>query len=207
MAILVPDAIARAHGAPRDPTSVRAIVLHSIGGPACIADAIRFSPVPVRGNDAIFWANELKAASEADAHFVIGRRGDEAAVIPVTEVAHHTVGVNDISIGIELVNRGDGSEPFGGDQISKLIELIKELRRQFPKIRIENIVRHSDIDQRTCSCGHEIYRRRQDPGANFPMDRVLRAVRLPDEGSRHLSSLPHLTGPAPDTACVTEPAL
>lgn len=204
MMLLGTVAVARDHGKPRDLTKISAIVIHSVGGPACIANAVRFRPIPERHDDAIFWANVLKAAPDSDAHYVVGRTGKQAEAVPVTEVANHTIGVNAISIGIELVNRGDGLEPFGDAQVLRLIELIKKLRDRFPEIRVENIVRHSDIDQRTCSCAGVIYRRRQDPGANFPLDRILTEVRLPADGSGRPSSLPQYTGSAPERACVTK---
>jgi hypothetical protein len=195
------DASGRDHGAKRGPESVTALVVHTVGGPACIANTVQFRPIPKRDDDTQFWQRFLKTARNADAHYVIGRNGTVAQVMAPTEIAYHTVGVNDVSIGIELVHRGDGMEPFEEPQVVKLIEQIKEIRQQFPKISLSNIVTHSDIDQRTCSCGGKPYHRRQDPGANFPMQRVIDAVRLPSDGEYGPSSLPRLTGPAPARAC------
>jgi N-acetyl-anhydromuramyl-L-alanine amidase AmpD len=203
LAVLPLGAIARDHGKPRDPNTIVAIVIHSVGGPACIANTVQFRPIPKRSDDAEFWQRVLKAAPSAEAHYVIGRSGIKAQVMAVTEIAHHTMGINPVSIGIELVHRGDGIEPFEESQILTLIETIKEIRRQFPKITAENIVTHSDIDQRTCSCGGVTYRRRQDPGANFPMQRVINEVRVPDDAEVGASMLPRLLGPAPRAACAT----
>jgi N-acetyl-anhydromuramyl-L-alanine amidase AmpD len=200
VAIVSLNALARDHGEKRDTGSITALVIHTVGGPACIADTVQFRPIPKRDDDAQFWQKILKTARN-EAHYVIGRNGTAAQVMPPTDIAYHTAGINDVSIGIELVHRGDGIEPFEEPQIVKLIELIKEIRRQFPKISISNIVMHSDIDQRTCPCGGKLYRRRQDPGANFPMQRVIDAVRLPSDGDYGPSSLPRLTGPAPARAC------
>jgi N-acetyl-anhydromuramyl-L-alanine amidase AmpD len=196
---------ARDHGNIRDPNTITAIVIHTVGGPACIANTVRFRPIPARDDDAEFWQRALRAAPSADAHIVIGRTGNRADVIPITQIANHTYGANTASIGIELVHRGDGEEPFSESQILKLIEVIKEIRQQYRVIPIENIVAHSEIDQRTCSCGAAIYHRRQDPGANFPMDRVLKEVRLPTDEKSHPSSRPRFTGAAPKSACVTQP--
>ena len=66
---------------------------------------------------------------------MIGRAGDVRQVMPFTEIARHTVGVNDVSIGIELVHRGDGAEPFEEAQIAALIRTIKDIRAQFSTIR------------------------------------------------------------------------
>jgi hypothetical protein len=195
------DVPAREHGAKRDPDSVIALVVHTVGGPACIANTVQFRPIPRRDDDTQFWQKILKSARGAETHYVIGRNGTAAPVMPPTEIAYHTVGINDVSIGIELVHRGDGTEPFEQPQIVQLSELIKEVRQQFPNIPLSNIVTHSDIDQRTCSCGGKPYHRRQDPGANFPMQRVKDAVRLPGDDEYGPSSLPRLTGPAPARAC------
>jgi N-acetyl-anhydromuramyl-L-alanine amidase AmpD len=205
LAIVPLGAPARDHGAKREPDTITALVIHTVGGPACIAGTVRFRPIPKRDDDTQFWQKFLKTARNADAHYVIGRGGTMAPVIPATEIAYHTVGINDVSIGIELVHRGDGIEPFEEPQIVKLIELSKEIRQQFSTISLGNIVGHSDIDQRTCTCGGRPYHRRQDPGANFPMQRVIDAVRLPSDGERGPSSLPRLTGPAPPRACATYP--
>jgi hypothetical protein len=195
------DTLARDHGKPRDPNTIIAIVVHSVGGPTCIANTVQFRPILKRSDDAEFWQRILKAAPNAEAHYVIGRAGIKAQVMPVTEIANHTVGINSVSIGIELVHRGDGIEPFEEPQILALIETIKEIRRQLPKIPITNIVAHSDIDQRTCSCGGVTYRRRQDPGANFPMQRVINEVRIPHEVEVSAQTLPRLSGSAPRTSC------
>src|SRR5262249_44593013 len=133
-----------------------------------------------------------------DAHYVIGRDGDRAPVIPELEIAWHTIEINEISIGIELVNRGDGIDPFSDAQIAKLIETILDLRRRY-KIPLENIVAHSDIDQRTCVCAGVPYRRRVDPGPLFPMTRVLSAVRLSDGETAGPFSLPRRTEAAPES--------
>jgi N-acetyl-anhydromuramyl-L-alanine amidase AmpD len=202
--LAVTDAFARDRGTVRDPGSITAIVIHTVGGPACIAGTVQFRSIPKRDDDAQFWRQVLRSAPTADAHYVIGRTGNKADVLPVTQIANHTLGINPISIGIELVHRGDGIEPFEEPQIVALIDLAKEIRRQYPAIPIENIVTHSEIDQRTCLCEGMNYRRRQDPGANFPMERVVRELRVANDAADRASSLPRLTGPAPKTACVTE---
>ena len=203
VAIVSLGAVARDRGEKRDTGSITALVVHTVGGPACIAGTMQFRPIGKRDDDAQFWRKILKTAPN-EAHYVIGRNGTAAQVMPPTEIAYHTAGINDVSIGIELVHPGDGIEPFEEAQIVKLIELIREIRRQYPEITISNIVMHSDIDQRTCSCGGKPYHRRQDPGANFPMQRVIDAVRVPSDGDYVPSSLPRLTGPAPARACAKD---
>lgn len=82
--------------------------------------------IPNRDDDMQFWQRFLKTARNAEAHYVIGRNGTAAQVMSPTEIAYHTVGINDVSIGIELVHRSDGIEPFEEPQVMTLIELIKE---------------------------------------------------------------------------------
>jgi hypothetical protein len=197
-----PAAHARSHGTPRHPGSIRAIVIHAVGGPACIGGQVRFRQPFSWFDNALVWQFRMKLSSRAEAHTVIGRAGDVRQVMPFTEVAHHTVGINDVSIGIELVHRGDGAEPFEEAQIAALIRTINEIRMQFRAIPLGDIVMHSEIDQRTCDCAGLAYRRRQDPGANFPMSRVIAAVREPGEPIG-AANLPRLSGPAPDRACVS----
>jgi N-acetyl-anhydromuramyl-L-alanine amidase AmpD len=161
---------------------------------------VLFRPISNRDDDADFWQQALLRAPTADAHFVIGRSGSIRPVIPPKEIANHALGVNDVTIGIEMVNRGDSAEPFPAEQIKSLIGLIRDLRGEFPGITIENIVRHSDVDQRICECGQATYNRRQDPGSNFPFEEVLQSVKESrDEPKR--TTLPRLTGPAPQASC------
>lgn len=193
---------ARSHGVARDPASITAIVIHSVGGPECIAGQVRFRR-PFRWHDnALVWQARMKLASRAEAHIVIGRGGAVRHVVPLGEIARHTVGVNDVSIGIELVHRGDGVEPFEAAQIAALVRTIKDIRQQFKTILLANIVTHAEIDQRTCDCGGTNYRRRQDPGANFPLRRVIDAVRQANDATGP-TALPQLSGPAPANACVS----
>jgi N-acetyl-anhydromuramyl-L-alanine amidase AmpD len=159
-----------------------------------------FRPIPYRDDDADFWQHELLRAPIADVHFVIGRSGVVRPVIPPKEIANHAAGVNDVTIGIEMVNRGDGAEAYPAEQIKPLVGLIHDLRREFPRIALENIVRHSDIDQRTCKCGGVTYNRRQDPGSNFPFDEVRQSVREPRDETKE-TTLPRLIGSASQASC------
>jgi len=197
----LPASSARTSGKERAASDVDTIVIHSIGGPACRRNSVVFQPIPAREDDADFWKKILLKEPEADAHFVVGRDGKVAEVIPVLQIANHTVGLNDRSIGIELVNRGDGLEAFPEKQVSAIVELIKSLQDRFPSIPRTNIIRHSDFDQRTCMCGDEAYRRRQDPGAAFPFDKVMSEIRSDGVQTSPLALPEVLTGPAREQAC------
>ena len=203
MALLISSAkvLASDYDSSKKARQITTIVIHTIGGPACIAGKVQFRLIPERNDDAAYWGAILK--KQHSAHFVIGRSGEKVDVVPLSQAANHTVGLNRNSVGIELVHRGDGKEPFIELQILKLIDLIRELRRTNPSITIDNIVMHSEIDQRTCFCERQDYKRRQDPGANFPLQRVLKEVKSPKEQEIRSVVLPRLTGEAPANACVT----
>ncbi|PCH98884.1 MAG: hypothetical protein COB76_06660 [Alphaproteobacteria bacterium] len=74
-------------------------------------------------------------------------------------------GFNDFSIGIELVNPGHdhGYRAFPDVQIDALIDLMKKIYGQFP-IKPELVLGHVDIAPN----------RKQDPGALFPWDRLVK---------------------------------
>ena len=169
------------------------IVIHAVSGPKCDSDGIvRYTLAPaVPGNDAEFYAAKIRAdRRQVSIHYVIGRSGNIAKGVPEDIIAYHAGNpdVNGRSIGIELVNDGDGKDPFPPAQIAALIKLIKDLRARY-SISLAGIVRHADVDQRLCTCpwtdaaqlanegeGVATYRRRSDPGAAFPYDQVRAAV-------------------------------
>jgi hypothetical protein len=104
VAIVSLGALARDHGEKRGTGSITALVVHTVGGPACIASTVQFRPIAKRDDDAQFWQKILKTARN-EAHYVIGRNGTAAQVMPPTDIAYHTAGINDVSIGMELVHR------------------------------------------------------------------------------------------------------
>jgi N-acetylmuramoyl-L-alanine amidase len=156
------------------------IVIHSIGGWTCNKGTVVFAPIAERPDDSQYWKKFLEHQTDDGIHYVIGRNGSVAKSISEDQVANHAVGANSRSIGIELVNRGDGKEPFPSAQIDALIAQIKDIRTRYT-IPLSHIVRHADVDQRVCPCGGSSFPRRQDPGANFPLDSVRAAVAAPGE--------------------------
>ena len=156
------------------------IVIHTIGGPRCNKGVIVFDPIRDRKDDATFRKKQLESNSAASIHFVVGRDGTVANSVPEMQVASHAAGVNDRAIGIELVNRGDGKELFSDDQLAALDKLVQEIRGRYP-IPLENIVGHQDVDQRTCTCGGGIFRRRVDPNIKFSIEDLRKAVGRPGE--------------------------
>jgi hypothetical protein len=93
------------------------IVVHTIGGPLCdpATGPVRFSQAP---RDARFWRGLARAPVGVE-HSLRGGslRADRGATAGGAHSGHvsyaGTVGrVNEWSIGIELVNRGDGVDPI-----------------------------------------------------------------------------------------------
>jgi len=75
-------------------------------------------------------------SSRVSAHYTIGRDGKTVSHVPEDKRAWHAgasrmkdgrTGVNDFSIGIELVNRNDGVDPFPASQIQALRGLLKSI--------------------------------------------------------------------------------
>ena len=87
-------------------------------------------------------------STKVSAHYTIGRDGRTAVHVPEDQRAWHAgtsrmkdgrTQVNDFSIGIELVNRNDGVDPFPVIQIQVLRGLVKSIMSRH---RIRYIVPH-----------------------------------------------------------------
>jgi N-acetylmuramoyl-L-alanine amidase len=90
-------------------------------------------------------------ASQVSAHYTIDRDGTIACHVAESHRAWHAgksrmkdgrVGVNDFSIGIELVNLNDGMDPFPQAQIKAMRRLVKAIASRHP---IRQIVTHYAI--------------------------------------------------------------
>jgi N-acetyl-anhydromuramyl-L-alanine amidase AmpD len=88
------------------------------------------------------------AESCVSAHYTIDRDGTIACHVEEDQRAWHAgqskmkdgrVGVNDFSIGIELVNLNDGVDPFPEEQIQAMRGLVREIISRHP---IRYIVTH-----------------------------------------------------------------
>jgi N-acetylmuramoyl-L-alanine amidase len=190
---------ARTTGKSRKVT-VDMIVIHSIGGPTCVKGSVIFNPIAVRPDDSQFWKSYLEHQPVDGIHYVVGRDGSVAKSIPEDQIANHASNANGRSIGIELVNRGDGKEPFPSAQIDALVALIKDIRTRYA-IPLSHIVRHADVDQRECRCGAGSFHRRQDPGEKFPLESIRAAVAAPGEKPGPSEFFKPMTGDAPPESC------
>lgn len=163
---LASPAIAKEHGDKRT-KPVDTIILHSIGGPTCKDGKPYF--VPVKGN-AEFWRGQLAKDPVNGAHYVIDRAGIALALIPEDEVANHARGHNPSSIGIELVNTGDGVDPYPEAQVAALIALLKDIRARYG-LADAQVTTHQAVDTgKPLECG---IARRVDPGPALDLQRVI----------------------------------
>jgi N-acetylmuramoyl-L-alanine amidase len=186
--LAVPLAIDRlpddfAHGGEaRDAAEIDLIVVHSIGGPTCRDGAVWFTPA---NGSAVFWRDWFLGEGGKSIHYVIGREGDIAQQRPELRTAGHvSFGgimelVNRRSIGIELVNRGDGVEPFPPAQLDALKALVAEIAARYA-LPPEALVTHAALDDRMQpDCGGVPLRRNLDPGPLFPLEKVRAAISPP----------------------------
>jgi len=86
--------------------------------------------------------------NKVSSHYTIDRDGTVVSHVPEEARAWHAgvsrmkdgrSNVNDFSIGIELVNRNDGSDPFPKEQIQAMRDLLKAIIARHP---IRHIVPH-----------------------------------------------------------------
>lgn len=104
--------------------------------------------------------------SKVSAHYLVGKNGKVVQLVKDEKKAWHA-GVsewngvkncNDYSIGIELVNKNNGIDPYPPEQIQALAILIHGLQFNHPSISPERIVGHYQIAPG----------RKTDPGILFP---------------------------------------
>jgi hypothetical protein len=123
--------------------------------------------------------------SGVSAHYVVAKDGDVYQMVEEKRRAHHAGAssyqgredFNDFSIGIELVNRNDGIDPYPPDQFEAAVALVSYLVDKYD-IQREWIVGHADISTvgKTDPKGfpiHELVQRVYDQDANLP-DNVVR---------------------------------
>lgn len=165
-------------GTERAAEDIDMIVIHTVGGPTCEGGEVRFSPA---GEDARYWRDWFESQGSTSIHYVVGREGDVAQQRPELRTAGHVSfggvrdGVNARSIGIELVNRGDGVDPFPDSQIAALEKLVTEIAVRY-ELGAADVYGHSELDPRPLDPPCEAHPRRVDPGPLFPMDQLKKAV-------------------------------
>ena len=118
-------------------------------------------------------------------HYYIDTDGATHRFVRDERVAHHCLGVNPRSIGIELVNVGrypDWNDsrhqaftaPYPPAQVAALRALIAHLRARLPALRY--IAGHEDMDRRLEPASDDpavLLPRRRDPGPLFPWQQIV----------------------------------
>lgn len=172
-ALLFPagDAEARRTGNVRT-EAIDMVVIHSTGGPTC--DAGTDKPIWVKAGTLAEDMRQIEAHPKLAIHYMIDRDGAVRASVPEDEVANHVLHYSGRSIGIELVNDGDGHDPFPAAQLTALVKLLRDIVQRRGITR-DGIKRHSDLDHALLSCD-KTQRRKVDPGAAFPFKAVLNRV-------------------------------
>ena len=170
----LPDAFPQG-GEERSARDIDLIVIHSIGGPQCRDGAVYFTPA---NGTAVSWRDWFLTQEGKSIHYVVGRDGDIAQQRPELRTAGHVsfhgvvAGVNGRSIGIELVNRGDGTEPFPDAQIEALKALVADIGARYG-LPPEAVRTHAELDTRMQDdCGGVPLQRNLDPGPLFPLAEV-----------------------------------
>ena len=75
------------------------------------------------------------------------------------DVNNDARGVNDWSLGIEIVNRANGGDSYSEWQVKAVAQIVRYCWGKYPNLR--HVVSHAKLDPQ----------RRTDPGENFPWDR------------------------------------
>ena len=171
LALAAIDVEARRTG-PFRTQAIDMVVIHSTGGPTC--DARTGKPIWVRSGGLEANMRFIEAHPRLGIHYMIDRDGSLRASVPEDQLAHHALGVSARSIAIELINDGDGRDPFPEAQLASLVDLLRDIRQRRGITR-DGIKRHSDVDTSLLPCG-KAQRRKVDPGAAFPHESVLDRV-------------------------------
>jgi N-acetylmuramoyl-L-alanine amidase len=174
LAVPTHDAEARRTGHPRT-QAIDMVVIHSTGGPTC--DAVTGKPIWVKAGTLADNMRNIEADPRLGIHYMIDRDGTMRASVPEDQVANHVFHYSGRSIAIELINDGDGHDPFPEAQLTALVKLLRDIKQRYGITR-DSIKRHSDLDHALLSCD-STQRRKVDPGAAFPYRSVLDRVFQP----------------------------
>ena len=165
------DAQARRTGAVRA-LPIDMVVIHSTGGPTC--DDVTGKAIWVKAGALEDNLRHIEAHPVLGIHYMIDRDGTLRASVPEGQVAHHVYRFSERSIAIELINDGDGIDPFPEAQLVALVDLLRDMTQR-RGIRRDGIKRHSDLDHGLLPCDRK-QRRKVDPGASYPYESILDRV-------------------------------
>jgi N-acetylmuramoyl-L-alanine amidase len=158
---------ARSRGQARK-QAINMVVIHATGGPTC--DVLTGKPIWVGAGTLADNMRHIEAHPTLGIHYMIDRDGTLRSSVPESQVAHHVFRFSARSIAIELINDGDGIDPFPAAQIDALTALLLDIRQRHA-IAKDGVLRHADLDQAMMSCDKS-KRRKVDPGDAFPLNQV-----------------------------------
>jgi N-acetylmuramoyl-L-alanine amidase len=108
-------------------------------------------------------------SSKVSAHEVVDDNGQRYHCVDWSLAAWHAgtgswkgrTNLNSRSLGIEIVNKGDGKDAFSTKQLKKVAKIVRQMRRDYPKTKY-NIVDHEAI-----SHAGKVDLRKNFPAAKF----------------------------------------
>lgn len=156
---------------PQREQTVRQVVIHATGGPDCDPSR-RFRGGTLDGIVTHFLRNQGRISI----HYLIGRDGEVVRMVPESMVAYHTRGQNADSVGIELINDGDGRDPFADAQIAALTSLLRDILDRYG-LTESDIRTHAELDDSSLTCNGKRIKRKQDPGPAFPWAALQRQLK------------------------------
>lgn len=141
------------------------IVLHATGYPYCDPAGLHLLAADL-GNtiEVIEYYRDHESESM---HYVIGKDGALHSLVPEDEIAHHAGKFDTTSIGVALVNKGDGQDPFPDEQIAALVGLLKQLVSKYD-LDSSAVKPHSEISRAVVVCNTSVFKKDIDPGGTYP---------------------------------------
>jgi hypothetical protein len=118
----------------------------------------------------------LTPKSQVSAHYVVGRTGQIVQMVDDTQRAWHAgvseldgaTGVNEFSVGIEIVNLNNGKDPYTDAQYESVAAIIRHIREQY-EVPDSRIVSHESVARP---------KGRKDDPMGFDFPRLLRLSRI-----------------------------
>ncbi|MCI0447059.1 N-acetylmuramoyl-L-alanine amidase [bacterium] len=146
--------------------SISRVVIHATGG---LRDDCDLS-LSYRGgnlNSNVKHFND--SGGNPSIHYIIGEDGTVVRMVPDNQIANHIYQGNSNAIGIELINDGNGNDPYPIEQTNALADLAGEILKCYG-LDSNDVVGHSEIDTRLNNNCNPPRPRRDDPGSNFPWE-------------------------------------
>ncbi|EKE01654.1 MAG: hypothetical protein ACD_21C00082G0004 [uncultured bacterium] len=109
----------------------RIIVLHWTGSKNLDSPYNTFYPATLKGRPELTKGGALNVS----AHFLVDRDGTIYQLMPTNWMARHTIGLNNIAIGIENVGGVDNQEDLTQAQVDANARLVRYLKMKYPKIK------------------------------------------------------------------------